>query len=121
MNCKHCRLHISQWNDPTYDPGTCEKHEVAEEVKTVEQIRAEIDEVIDWLWAEGMCLNMVGNSNWLGHAIIEGLKRARYITGEPWTPDEGFTRWQRFATFIDPPGTWILKDFGRGCVGKNEK
>ncbi len=79
--------------------------------KTVEEIRSEIDDAIDRIWAEGVCLNMIGDARWPGHAIIEGLKQARFITGEPWLPDgDKFESWQRYARYIDPPGTWVIKD-----------
>ncbi len=56
--------------------------------KTVDEIRAAIDDAIDRLWAEGMCFGVAPerNPNWVGHGIIEGLKRARGLTGEAWSP-----------------------------------
>jgi hypothetical protein len=52
--------------------------------RTVEEIRRDIDSTIEDLWAKGIRDCQVGNPGWSGYALIEGLKRARALTGEPW-------------------------------------
>lgn len=77
----------------------------------IKAIRSEIDEAIDKLWAEAMCMDKVSDPSWVGHGIIEGLKRARLITGEEWNPDRHDSEgWKRYCIYIDPPGQWVMKE-----------
>lgn len=75
---------------------------------TIEEVRAEIDDAIDRLWAEYVCMGKP--EGWAGHGVIEGLKRARSMTGKPWEPWEcdGHESWKRYAYLVGR--TWVRRN-----------
>jgi uncharacterized membrane protein len=74
---------------------------------TIEEVRIKIDEAIAHLWATGVCRHQIGRSEWVGYALIEGLKRARALTGEQWDHTKHQESWQKFAMCID--GVWVMR------------
>ena len=86
--------------------------EESEPTPSVEEIRMAIDDTINRLWAEGVCSNFasgIGTGLWAGYGIIEGLKRARAMTGEEWVSTAHPDSWKRFATQVEGTNMWIEK------------
>lgn len=55
---------------------------------TIAEVRASIDEAIEAIWREMTFLGDHPPQGHPGYGIMEGLKRARLMTGEAWEPRE---------------------------------